>query len=83
MITEKLVNLPKMFDSERAAHAGKEVGTEWGYTYFEMLFQFPSGDLFSEATDEELLRLIEKSGTFSFWENPEEDIYTPQDGTPL
>jgi hypothetical protein len=36
-----------------------------------------------ELNDEEILMLVSKSGSFSFWEDEEEDIYTEQDGTPI
>ena len=36
-----------------------------------------------ELNDEEILVLASKSGSFSFWEDEEEDIYTEQDGTPI
>jgi hypothetical protein len=36
-----------------------------------------------ELNDEEILMLASKSGSFSFWEDEEEDIYTEQDGTPI
>ena len=36
-----------------------------------------------ELNDEEMLMLANKSTSFSFWEDEEEDIYTEQDGTPI
>jgi hypothetical protein len=36
-----------------------------------------------ELNDQEILMLASKSGSFSFWEDEEEDIYTEQDGTPI
>ena len=36
-----------------------------------------------ELTDEEVLTLAEKAGTFDFLNAPEEDIYNPSDGTPI
>jgi hypothetical protein len=36
-----------------------------------------------ELTDEEILTLAEKAGTFDFYYDPEEDIYSPSDGTPI
>ena len=37
----------------------------------------------SDPTPEQTLRLIEISGSFDFWDAPEEDIYSPDDGSPL
>jgi len=36
-----------------------------------------------ELSDEEMLMLASRSGSFSFWDAEEEDIYTEQDGTPI
>lgn len=36
-----------------------------------------------ELNDEEIVMLASKSGSFSFWDAEEEDIYTEQDGTPI
>lgn len=36
-----------------------------------------------ELNDQEILMLASKTGSFSFWEDEEEDIYTEQDGTPI
>ena len=36
-----------------------------------------------ELTDEEIVTLADKSGSFDFLYDPEEDIYSPSDGTPL
>lgn len=33
-----------------------------------------------EPTSEEIMSLIETSGSFDFWNNPEEDIYNLNDG---
>ncbi len=36
-----------------------------------------------EPSSAQVLRLIEASGTLSFWDSPAEDIYTPEDGEPV
>ena len=36
-----------------------------------------------EATDQELVKLAEKCGTFDFLDEPEEDIYDLSDGTAI
>jgi len=36
-----------------------------------------------DPSDEQVMRLAESSGALSFWESPEEDIYSPDDGSPL
>lgn len=36
-----------------------------------------------ELTDEEIVTLAEKSGSFDFLYEPEEDIYSSSDGTPI
>ena len=36
-----------------------------------------------ELSDEEMVLLAARSGSFSFWDDEEEDIYTEQDGTPI
>ncbi len=36
-----------------------------------------------ELSDEEILLLATRSGSFSFWDDKEEEIYSEQDGTPI
>jgi len=36
-----------------------------------------------ELSDQDILLLVEKSGSFSFLDDPEEDIYSTSDGIPL
>ena len=38
---------------------------------------------YEELTDEEVITLAEKSGSFDFLNDPEEDIYSSSDGTPI
>lgn len=81
MVSEALVNVPRVFDKE--AIQSEEVGTMVGDSYFTIFAQFIFVSPLAEATDEELMYLVEKSGAFSFWESAEEDIYTLEDGSPL
>ncbi len=37
----------------------------------------------SEPTPRQWMRLVEMSGTLDFWNDPDEDIYTPEDGQPI
>jgi len=37
----------------------------------------------SDPTAEQRMRLIEVSGALDFWDDPREDIYTPEDGEPV
>ncbi len=56
-----------------------------GFTYFyhEFSVEFPLTISYQELTDEEVLTLAEKAGTFDFLNAPDEDIYNPSDGTPI
>lgn len=56
---------------------------ELDYSYFPFLFEIPRNILYQELTDEEVLTLADKTGTFDFLNAPEEDIYNPSDGTPI
>lgn len=71
----------KVFDTE--ANQYEEIGTLVGDSYFTIFAQFVFVSPLLEATDEELMYLVERSGAFAFWNIPEEDIYTIEDGTPL
>ena len=53
------------------------------YSYFPFLFEIPQNIPYQELTDEEVLTLADKAGTFDFLNAPEEDIYNPSDGTPI
>jgi hypothetical protein len=53
------------------------------YSYFSFLVEIPQNISYQELTDEEVLTLAEKAGTFDFLNAPEEDIYNPSDGTPI
>ncbi len=37
----------------------------------------------SDPTTEQAMRLVELSGSLDFWDRPEEDIYTLDDGRPI
>ncbi len=56
---------------------------ELDYSYFSFLFEITQNISYQELTDEEILTLAEKAGTFDFLNAPEEDIYNPSDGTPI
>lgn len=34
-----------------------------------------------DPTAEQMMRIVEVSGTLDFWDSEDEDIYTPDDGT--
>ncbi len=51
-------------------------------TYYTFFIGFSQMTPYEELTDEEILTLAEKAGTFDFLYEPEEDIYDPSDGTP-
>ncbi|MBI3320570.1 MAG: hypothetical protein HYZ89_08340 [Candidatus Omnitrophica bacterium] len=71
---ESLRTISKSLDQDTPPY--EELGTEIAQSYFtfsvEMAVVIPMG----EISDEELLPLLERSGVFDFWKNPEEDIYT-------
>lgn len=81
MAPTALINVPRAFDKE--TQQSEEVGTKVGDSYFTISAQFVFAIPLIEATDEELMYLVEKSGAFSFWASPEEDIYTLEDGSSL
>ena len=37
----------------------------------------------TDPTSEQRMRIVEVSGTLDFWDHPQEDIYSPDDGQPL
>ena len=52
-------------------------------SYYKFIVDTPLPYSLEELTDEEVLSLAEKAGTFDFLDAPEEDIYNPSDGTPI
>lgn len=42
-----------------------------------------SSDSLLDPTSTQRMRIIEVSGTLDFWDRPEEDIYSLEDGEPL
>ncbi len=56
---------------------------ELDYAYYPFLFEISQYISYQELTDEEVLTLADKAGTFDFLNDPEEDIYNPSDGTPI
>ncbi len=81
VVAEPLVTFSKTIDQDTPQY--EEVGTEVAYSYFTISAEIAVVIPLVEATDEELLYLVEKSGAFAFWESPEEDVYTVEDGSPL
>jgi hypothetical protein len=55
---------------------------ELDYSYSPFLFEITQNISYRELTDEEVLTLTDKAGTFDFLNDPEMDIYNPSDGTP-
>lgn len=76
-----LINKTQAFDTE--AEQYEEIGTRAADSYFSVSAEIAVAIPLREATDEELLVLIAKSGAFSFWNSAEEDIYTLEDGSPI
>lgn len=37
----------------------------------------------SDPTSDQLMRIVEASGSLDFWDDPREDIYTLEDGDPV
>lgn len=37
----------------------------------------------SDPTSDQLMRIVEVSGSLDFWDDPSEDIYTLEDGDPV
>ena len=58
-------------------------GTKLKCYYNKWLVEISQIIPYQELTDEEVLTLTEKVGTFDFLNNPEEDIYKPSDGSPI
>lgn len=57
-------------------------GPDLRCTYYRFLIELPQTVLYQELSDEEILTLAEKTGTFDFLYGQEEDIYDSSDGTP-
>lgn len=60
-----------------------EEGSRLNYNYYRFVIEFPQAVPYQELTDEEILTLADKAGTFDFLYSPEEDIYDSSDGTPV
>ena len=56
---------------------------ELDYSYFSFDIQVYQKTSYPELTDEEILTIADQAGTFEFLNDPEEDIYSPSDGTPI
>lgn len=60
----------------------RETGAEQPETTMgNVIFQVIPGP--SDPSEKQHLRLIELSSVLDFWDDPEEDIYTVNDGQPL
>lgn len=57
-------------------------GPDLKCSYYRFVIELPQTIPYKELTDEEILTLAEKTGTFDFLHNPKEDIYNPSDGVP-
>ena len=53
------------------------------YSYFPFLFEITQNISYQELTDEEVLTLSDKTGTFDFLNDLGEDIYNPSVVTPI
>ena len=82
-MTMSLDTLITFSKSDQDAPQYEELGTKVADSYFTISAEFAVTIPLLEATDEELLYLVEKSGAFAHWESPEEDLYTIEDGAPL
>ncbi len=58
-------------------------GPELKCAYYRFVVDTPLPVQLEELTDEEVLTLAEKTGTFNFLHAPDEDIYNPSDGTSI
>ena len=47
----------------------------------DVVYQWVTGA--SDPTSEQLMRIVEQSGTLDFWDNPAEDLYSEEDGRPV
>ena len=81
MTHSTLLKASKIVDGE--ASQFEEIGTRVSYSYFTLSTEVVVAIPCQEATDEELLHLVAKTGAFAFWEDEEEDVYTLEDGTPI
>ena len=53
------------------------------YSYFSFVLEVYQNLSYPELTDDEILTIADQAGTFEFLNDPEEDIYSPSDGTPI
>ncbi len=70
------------FEEGSKEHETAREGPTLKCTYYPFLKDLSQTTPYEELTDEEILTLAEKAGTFDFLYEPEEDIYDPSDGTP-
>jgi len=70
--------------SDKGKDELKEVGSKFATTYFEFVYDAaPRAIPLIEASDEDMVNLVRESGSLSYLESTEEDIYSLSDGTPL
>jgi hypothetical protein len=81
MSSEALIQFSKVITADAPQY--EEEGTHVGYSYFTISADIVVALSIIEAADEELAYLAAQSGAFAFWESPDEDIYTLEDGSPL
>lgn len=72
-------------EQERVDEETAQEEPEMDYSYVQFVCEVPRilNIPFQELTDEEIITLAEKAGTFDFLKEPDEDIYSPSDGTPI
>jgi hypothetical protein len=61
----------------------QERGSEFQTTYFEFTYEAPVVIPLVEATDDEILKVADRSGNFNYLKTADEDIYSLSDGIPL
>ena len=81
MTPATLFSVNKLLDAEPQDY--EEIGTQVLDSYFSVSTEVVVAIPLREATDEELMYLVAKTGAFSFWDKTEEDIYTLEDGSPV
>jgi len=81
LVAEQKMKIFKKGDAE--AETSKEGPELKCYFYLYTVNLHPVLTPYQELSDDEIITLAEKSGSFDFLNDPEEDIYSPSDGTPI
>lgn len=70
---------------EYTENLGKAIAEDYvhGVYYYYCISFAVVSELNDELNDYELRTLAFQSGAYDFWDNPEEDIYSINDGTPV